>query len=194
MMLGGVAILISVIFPQIIAPLARTHGVGDGSTANIVFESIAGGPIMGPRAAYNWHEMFGADEGTTSEYIVEYAPQKGFDGHYTKRSAVYTRFDTLNGTVIQRFCAPLKDLTPRSKYTFRVIDTLTKRIYDAVWDKGIGDDKLPQVELVEARLIPKSAQGTVKHYTFKTAGDYKYFRSVYGLLIIYELFLLGVMK
>ena len=79
MILGGIAILLSVVFPQMIIPLARTHGVTDGSEANVVFERIEDREIMGPRAAYNWQEIFGAEEGSPSQYVVEYELQDGFE-------------------------------------------------------------------------------------------------------------------
>ncbi len=183
MIIGGALILLSVIFPQIIIPIARTHGLTDGSEANIVFEAVDSGPIMGPRAAYNWGEIFGADEGIASDYLVEYQLKDDFDGDYNNSSPVYTRFDTINEIPVQRFCAPLEGLKPRDSYAFQVINTSTGEKINAVLDKGLGEDELPVIELVDANTLPADVEGDVKKFGFKTAGDYKYFRSVFGLIV-----------
>ncbi|RKZ28747.1 hypothetical protein DRQ36_09995, partial [bacterium] len=183
MIVGGILIIISTIFPQIIIPIAKTHGLTDGSDANIVFERIDGREIMGPRAAYNWQEIFGPEDGETSEFLVEYELKTEFEGRYSESSPVYTKFDTINGTVIQRYCAPLSGLKPRSSYTFRVIDTETEDIYDGVLDKGLGADKLPIIELTTENSVSEEAKRDFTHFGFKTAGNYKYFRSVFGLIV-----------
>ena len=183
MLIGGILIIVSVIFPQIIIPLAKTHGLTDGSEANIVFERLEGREIMGPRAAYNWQEIFGSDEGDLSDYEIHYALKDGYDGTYTGKQAVYTRFDTLDGVQIQHFCAPLTDLDPRSGYTFRVVDKITGAVFDGILDKGLGPDKLPVIELKRESDLGDNPGGKFKHFAFKTAGDYKYFRSVFGLIV-----------
>lgn len=218
MIIGGVVILFSVLFPQIIIPIARTHGLTDGSEANIVFERIEGREIMGPRAAYNWGEIFGPEEGQLTDFVVQYELEEDFDGTYDHQQEVYTRFDTLNGTVVQRYCAPLSGLVPRESYTFRVVDkspdpTLPEapptteeakpltaiddslapeketpppppeRVYDGILDLGRGPDELPIIELAAQEDVPDSLADDFKHFGFKTAGDYKYFRSVFGLAV-----------
>ena len=183
MIIGGIFILLSVLFPQIIIPLAGTHGVTDGSEANIVFERVEDGPIMGPRAAYNAGEIFGSDKGKPTDWIVEYELKSEFDNIYDRSEQVYTRFDTLDGTVVQRFCAPLKELKPRDSYTFRIVNEKTGTVYDAVWDKGRDENKLPVIELVQQNEVPEDDRDDTSHFGFKTAGDYGYFRSVFGLII-----------
>jgi len=185
MIIGGVLILLSVIFPQMIIPLAKTHGLTDGSEANIVFERVEGGKLMGPRAAYNWNEIFGADEGKQTDWVVEYKSKEDMS---EGSAAVYTRMDTLDGVVVQRYCAPLTNLQPRSSYSFQIANQKAGIVYDALLDKGLGEDKLPDVELAQADLVDpdgdgETEEGDVNRFGFKTAGNYKYFRSVYGLIV-----------
>ncbi len=226
MILGGIFTLMSVIFPQIIIPIARTHGLTDGSNANIVFERIEGREIMGPRAAYNWQEIFGPEDGEPTDFVVQYELKSEFDGTYSNEQQVYTRFDTLNNVVVQRYCASLAGLHPRSSYTFRVVDRTPRadvpppppmeideevetavaedialvegedslaeptpepipqeRIYEGTLDKGRNEDDLPIIELVAQDDVPEEEKGSFTHFGFKTAGDYGYFRSVFGLIV-----------
>ncbi|HHS51023.1 MAG TPA: sodium:solute symporter family protein [candidate division Zixibacteria bacterium] len=183
MIIGGLLILMSIIVPDIIVPIARTHGLTDGSEANIVFEAVADGPIMGPRGAYNWQEIFTEEDGSPTDFVIEYELRSQFDGTYTNIAPVWTRFDTINGTPVQRFCANLTELKPRDNYSFRVVNRATGEAFDAVWDKGLDDDKLPIIELVDSREMPESAPGNVSRFGFRTAGEYSYFRSLFGLVV-----------
>lgn len=183
MIIGGVLILASVIYPDIILPLARTHGLTDGSQANIVFEAVDDGPIMGPRAAYNWKEIFDSDNGELSEYVVEYELKSDFNGEFSYSAPVFTKFDTINETPIQRFCASIDGLERRNSYAFRVVNGETNEIFNAVWQKDLTDEKMPIVELVNTENIPENPEGKVTKFGFKTAGDYSYFRSVFGLIV-----------
>ncbi len=183
MIIGGALILVSIFVPEIIVPIARTHGLTDGSEANIVFESVSGGPIMGPRAAYNWQEIFSEKDGAVSEYVVEYELKSSFKGDYTNSAPVYKKNETIDDVPVTRYCAPLSDLKPRDSYVFRVVNKETGAIYNAILNKGLDANKLPMIELVDSDALPKDAPGKVAKFGFKTAGDYGYFRSVFGLIV-----------
>ncbi len=213
MIIGGIVILTSVIYPQIIIPVAKTHGLTDGSEADIVFERIEGREIMGPRAAYNWQEIFGPEEGEPTDFVIQYELKSDFKGSYEKEQTVYTKLDTLNGTVVQRYCATLTGLVPRSSYTFRVVDRSPLKqapsapeaediglveatdsifeqtpepkeiIYEGTLNKGRGENGLPVIELAAKNDVSEEEKGAFSHFGFKTAGNYDYFRSVFGLIV-----------
>ncbi len=155
MILGGLAIAVSIFFPQMIIPLSNTHGLSDGTTAEVVFEAWEDGPIMGPRSAYNWGEVFEKDdEGVTqSKYLVEYWV-KGGENPEKNRAPLYTKDEVVGGKTMHRFAARLEGLEPRSKYAFHIIEPAGLLKFNVV--ATIDDDDEELAAWREGRVADKA--------------------------------------
>jgi len=179
MVLGAIVTFTTGFFPNLITPLASTHGMDKGKTAVVAWlsQDVPDAP-EGVHSMFHWQEK--VDAGDPTSYFVEFEAKADFDTEtpkYSGKAQAFQRVDYVDEKPIYRYSATLAGLRPRTSYVFRIVDDAGTPVVDA--SMNLVEQYLERHPELESTQFPRPIK-----LEFTTGGKYGYFRGLFSLVLV----------